>query len=157
MFSTVSTTAYHLPYSEPDKSIPHCFIVSPFISSKLVPIFLSLVAQRSSKAEILCNITWYVDFLRWDISAHRPPPSWMTTLYQLSVTVYSIHSQLLSMFRCRLLHPQTEDTPWCLYRDPLNKGSPLTYFLALRPSESLGLLNCETPILPYRLPSLAIF
>ena len=118
----MSTTACHLPYSEPDESSPRCPIVCPFMSSKLVPIFLSLVPQHSSTAEIVCSITGYVDFLRWDISAHRPPSSCMTTIYQLSVTVYSIHSQLLSMFGCRLLHRQTEDTPWCPYRDPLNKA-----------------------------------
>jgi hypothetical protein len=36
---------------------------------------------------------------------------WRATLCRLSVTAYSIHLQLPSIFGDRLLHPQPKDTP----------------------------------------------
>jgi hypothetical protein len=39
------------------------------------------------------------------------PSSWSTTYCQLSVTDYSVYSQLLSISGVRLLYPQTENAP----------------------------------------------
>ena len=47
----------------------------------------------------------------------RFPPDWKITPCWLSATDYSLHSQLLSIFRGRLVHPKPEDEP-CNDRDP---------------------------------------
>jgi hypothetical protein len=42
---------------------------------------------------------------------HPKSPSWRTTPSCLSVTAYSVYSQLLFISGARLLHPQPEDMP----------------------------------------------
>jgi hypothetical protein len=48
--------------------------------------------------------------------------SWRTTPCQLSATAYSIYLQLPSKTGGCLLHPQPEDAPCRVDRDPLNMG-----------------------------------
>jgi hypothetical protein len=50
-------------------------------------------------------------FLRWVVCPTPNPPSWRITRCRLSVTAYSIYSQLPSIPGGRLLHPQPEDAP----------------------------------------------
>jgi hypothetical protein len=51
---------------------------------------------------------------------HAQLQSWRTTPCVLSATAYSIYSQLHSISGGRLLHPQPEDVPAVVTRDPLN-------------------------------------
>jgi hypothetical protein len=46
-----------------------------------------------------------------DLLPHAQPPSWRITPCRMSVTDYSIHLQLHSIFGGHLLHLQPEDTP----------------------------------------------
>jgi hypothetical protein len=58
----------------------------------------------------------------WVVSPPDQASSWSTTPCRLSVTAYSIHSQLPSISAGRLLHPQPEETDVAVIRRGAAKG-----------------------------------
>jgi hypothetical protein len=58
------------------------------------------------------------------VSPSLKPPIWRTVHCRLFATAYSTYSQLPSISRGRLVHPQPEDAPWRGDTDPHNALLP---------------------------------
>jgi hypothetical protein len=80
----------------------------------LMSIFLSLGHLSEESVQVpspLWHFITSLSFTVWSCQTRAQPPNWRTNWCWLSSAAYSIYSQLPSISRGRLLHPQPEDAP----------------------------------------------
>jgi hypothetical protein len=81
-------------------------------------LVLTRAARRDIPEGVILHVRNMLSFFAEVLLAHAQPTSWRITRCRMSAGAYSMYSQLPSIARGRLPHPQPEDVPCYVDKGP---------------------------------------